>query len=114
LPHALLSFTYREDDAELYEDKVYVYPRTPAAAEDLGATLPDDYFVASVAIMYSSRRGMVSQIDIHPKWTCVWRRKLEGPGRSIIDTYMDAGMHLETLAAQGRGDYTLYFPAGSG
>eukprot|EP00939_MAST-03C_sp_MAST-3C-sp1_P000999 g999.t1 len=114
LPHALLSFTYDDLTSELYEEKVYVYPRTMDAAIRMGASVPDDHFVSSIAIMYSSRRGMVSQIDIDHMWSCVWRRKLSAPGRAIVDEYMDRGLFLETLAVKSKDEYTLYFPAGSG
>ena len=110
LPHALLSFTYDDDTSELYEDKVYVYPRTLEEAVRLGgeSVIPDPYYVSTVALMYSNRRRMVSQIDIDTKWQCVWRRKISQTGR--LDRYVQRrGSESRDHGSSGEDDYHCTF-----
>lgn len=97
----LVSFTYIEQ--ELYEEKVYVYPKQETEKYQ-------DLFPGTKgrAVMATSRRGTITQYDVSA--TKLWRQKLNETGKKIVDTYSRHGYTLDTIAMQDQDNFTLYFP----
>ena len=90
----------------LLHDVLVLLDGTLEAAASLGAKVPPAY-VATAAVMFSSKRGVVAQFDVDPHWSCVWRRSMNAAGEALIDKYHDTGMALETLAYASKNHFTL-------
>jgi hypothetical protein len=95
-PEILVSFTFTGD--RLTDEKVYAYPTARS----------DDAADLQVALMLSSARGLVEQVDVRD--TSRWAGRLNETGRRIIGKYLAFGDALDTIAFQSRESYTLYFP----
>jgi len=115
-PQCMVSFAYKRQRDGSYlkvEDKVYVYPT--AAAAPLFPHLPADG-VQDLAVMYSSDRGVVEQVDVshhdHYPYPPLhdWRGKLNAVGQRIYDQYAEVGLQLDTIGYTSPDHYTLYYP----
>lgn len=96
----LVSFTF-VDGGELHEEKVYMYP-----SQD-GVEQPHEES-QDVAIMSTSKRGLVQQLNVAD--SSVWMTRLNAVGRRIIYRYADINESLDTIAYTDPEHYTLYFP----
>ena len=94
----LICFTFIEQ--ELYEEKVYAYPR-PTGDEIFPGTIGQ-------ALMSTSKRGIVMQYDVSSNK--IWSDKMNETGKQIVKTYNQQGYTLDTLAMQDSENFTLYFP----
>ena len=131
LQHGLISFSYTQNskeiaeeaenpafqgkfdqyvnDAQLREEKVYVYPEDVSAARDAGLEVPS--YTGTLALMFTSKRGMVPLYDIERGRLCSWRSQFPPAGLLVADAWSNVGLPLETISYQSATEYSMYFPS---
>ena len=131
LPHGLISFTYKNSldsqkgkpqkgasfnpmvhAEQVLEEKVIVYPRKVKSAKDAGLEVPS--YTGTLALMFSSERGMISLYDLERGRLCAWRSQFPSEGLEVADAWSNVGLPLETISYQTSTEYSMYFPSGSG
>jgi tetratricopeptide (TPR) repeat protein len=132
LKHGLVSFTYKNNSlmiaqesdieigkydasvsaAQIAEEKVYVYPKKVKQAKDAGLEVPS--YTGTLALMFSSTRGMISLYDLERCRLCAWRSQFPPEGLEVADAWSNVGLPLETISYQSSTEYSMYFPAGAG
>jgi len=72
--------------------------------------------VEGLALMFSSARGLVLQMDINmdgeDESQLTWRHRLNKVGQQIMDTYADVDQNLYTVNWKNKDDFTIYFDYG--
>eukprot|EP00753_Platysulcus_tardus_P017279 PLAT6349.4.p1 GENE.PLAT6349.4~~PLAT6349.4.p1 ORF type:complete len:401 (-),score=195.90 PLAT6349.4:448-1650(-) len=101
--HGLVSLTYHAGNGSLYEEKLYLYP------SDVDDIPGKPAGASNVALMYTSRRGLVPQWDL-----LALNLQLSKAGKQLVSRYEAIGLALETVSYADIDNYALYFPAGSG
>jgi hypothetical protein len=122
LKHGLISFTYTTEgnqitkenksvshNPQLHEEKIYVYPEEVAAARDAGLEVPS--YTGTLALMFTSKRGMIPLYDLERGRLCSWRSQFPSAGLSVADAWSNIGLPLETISYQSATEYSMYFPS---
>ena len=100
---------HHRNDAQLREEKVYVYPEDVSAARDAGLEVPS--YTGTLALMFTSKRGMVPLYDIERGRLCSWRSQFPPAGLLVADAWSNVGLPLETISYQSATEYSMYFPS---
>jgi len=94
----------------ILETKIYIYPTKPKCFQGVTAD------VEGLALMFSSARGLVLQMDINmdgeDESQLTWRHRLNKVGQQIMDTYADVDQNLYTVNWKNKDDFTIYFDYG--
>ena len=123
LKYGLISFTYdysgksdtdgnysdKSNNMILKEKKVYVYPEEVSAVRDAGLEVPS--YTGTVALMFTSNRGMIPLYDLERGRLCAWRSQFPAVGAKVADAWANVGLPLETISYQTSTTYSMYFPS---
>ena len=82
------------------------------SAKDAGLEVPS--YTGTLALMFSSERGMISLYDLERGRLCAWRSQFPSEGLEVADAWSNVGLPLETISYQTSTEYSMYFPSGSG
>ena len=129
LEHGLVSLVYSSDNENIHngilgeeestnfdekvksqveETRVIVYPKSVKDTREAGLDAPA--YTGTIALMFSSSRGMIPLFDLERNRLCAWRSQLPKNGQEIIDKWSAVGLSLETVSYVTATRYNLYFP----
>ena len=91
------------------EKKVYFYPKEVSAVRDAGLEVPS--YTGTVALMFTSNRGMIPLYDLERGRLCAWRSQFPEAGAAVADAWANVGLPLETISYQSSTSYSMYFPS---
>ena len=84
----------------LKEKKVYVYPEEVSAVRDAGLEVPS--YTGTVALMFTSNRGMIPLYDLERGRSGAWRSQFPAVGAKVADAWANVGPRLKRLVIKPR------------